>query len=178
MDQLVVEVERSVAKILEFAQKSSSKVYLCGHSAGAHLAAMMLYVDFTAKYPSVSSIQNLAGFILVSGCYRLEPLLRTDVNDNLKMNAQLARQLSPLLFEDEETKAKFRLSSVNSTARILVCYGEHESPAFIEQSKEYARLLSEKQGFRQVELLGVDADHFDVIENLRLDDFILTQVRF
>lgn len=172
MDRLVLEVERAVAKILQFAGQSASKVYLCGHSAGAHLASMMLFVNFNAKYGAMCCNENLAGLILVSGCFNLEPLLRTDVNDNLRMNTEMARQMSPMTMLIEKKCLK-----LYSGLKILICYGRHESPAFIEQSKEFARLLTDtRHNFRHVKLIGIDADHFDVIENLRSDDFILTKV--
>lgn len=172
MDRVVLDCERAVAKILQFAAHSSSNVYVCGHSAGAHLAAMMLFVDFDAKYGLFDCNQHLKGLILVSGCFNLVPLLRTDVNDNLRMNIEMAKQMSPMLFYDDCSISKLK----KQLKKVLLCYGQHESPAFIEQSKEFARLLREKHGVGCVELMSADADHFDVIENLRFDDFILTKV--
>ena len=64
---MIEEIERAVAKILKFS--GQSKVFICGHSAGAHLAALMLHTDFKQKY-NVDS-KNLAGLILVSRVFDL-----------------------------------------------------------------------------------------------------------
>ena len=95
MNTIVREVEIGVGKILNAAKNSN--VYICGHSAGAHLAAMMLYVDFEKKY-NISS-NSLSGLILVSGVFDLVPLVETEININLKMNLNVAGQNSPLLIK-------------------------------------------------------------------------------
>ncbi len=48
MTSLLNEVERAVAKILEYAENSD--IYICGHSAGGHLTSMILYGDCEKKY--------------------------------------------------------------------------------------------------------------------------------
>jgi arylformamidase len=167
MNILVQQVERAVAKILKDA--GDSEVYICGHSAGAHLASLMLYVDFEKKYQVKTS--SIKGLFPVSGVFKLEPLIKTDINDNLKMDSNLAIKLSPLLLDN-----KFSMDT--SQIRVLLAYGEEESVAFKQQSIEYFQLL-EKASFKSLRCIEINnCDHFNVIENLSEDDFSLTRVNF
>uniref|UniRef100_K7F915 Arylformamidase n=1 Tax=Pelodiscus sinensis TaxID=13735 RepID=K7F915_PELSI len=69
----------------------SSGVFLCGHSAGAHLAAMVLSTDW-GEY-GVSP--DIRGAFLVSGVYDLEPITHTYVNSPLRMSREAAWTHSP-----------------------------------------------------------------------------------
>ena len=62
----------------------SFRVFVCGHSAGAHLAACLLYTDWS-KYGLPPSPAPLAGAVLLSGMYDLAPIRQSCVNDSLKL---------------------------------------------------------------------------------------------
>ncbi|XP_055553306.1 kynurenine formamidase isoform X2 [Falco biarmicus] len=81
MDTMVLQVRRSLAFLVE-QYPGIRGIYLCGHSAGAHLAAMVLSTDWM-EYGVVLDIK---GAVLVSGVYDLEPILHTYVNDVLNMS--------------------------------------------------------------------------------------------
>lgn len=132
MSGIVEQIERAMAKIFELA--GNSEIYVCGHSAGGHLAAMMLYVNFKEKY-KVSS-KNLTGIIPVSGVFDLRPLLKTDINDNLKMDLNEASNLSPMLKE-----VCFVGQELRTKIKILLTYGENDSKAFKDQSNAYSEVL-------------------------------------
>ncbi|XP_071620791.1 kynurenine formamidase isoform X3 [Heliangelus exortis] len=80
MDAMVQQVRRSLTFLAE-RYTSTRGIYLCGHSAGAHLAAMVLSTDWT----EYGVTPNIKGAVLVSGVYDLEPILHTYVNDALSM---------------------------------------------------------------------------------------------
>jgi arylformamidase len=63
-----------------------------GHSAGGHLAAMLLATDWTAR--GASNVITAA--MPISGLFDLPPLVHTSVNDKLGLNEEQARRLSPL----------------------------------------------------------------------------------
>ncbi|XP_066091822.1 kynurenine formamidase isoform X4 [Saccopteryx bilineata] len=87
LDQMVDQVTRGIA----FVQRrylSNKGIYLCGHSAGAHLAAMMLLVNWTKH----GLMPNLKGFFLVSGIYDLEPITHTSVNIPLLLTLCSAKE--------------------------------------------------------------------------------------
>ncbi len=72
------------------------RLYVAGHSAGAHLAAMMLTARWNTYMPELP--HNLVkGGLAVSGIYDLEPLVHAPfVNVDLKLDRALARRLSPV----------------------------------------------------------------------------------
>ncbi|XP_075760276.1 kynurenine formamidase isoform X5 [Pelodiscus sinensis] len=85
MDAMVAQVRRSVAFLVQ-QYPAISGVFLCGHSAGAHLAAMVLSTDW-GEY-GVSP--DIRGAFLVSGVYDLEPITHTYVNSPLRMSRPCA----------------------------------------------------------------------------------------
>ena len=87
---------------------------------GGHLCAHLLNVNFERDY-NVSS-KCIKGFIPVSGIFDLTPLIKTDVNDNLKMDYDEALSFSP----------QFRTETfINKDVKILIAFGEKDSPLVI-----------------------------------------------
>lgn len=60
-------------------------VWFCGHSAGAHLVAMLLFSGWLDQLDE-SMCCRLKGFVLISGVYDLTPLVSTYINDALKLS--------------------------------------------------------------------------------------------
>ncbi|MBI3525520.1 MAG: alpha/beta hydrolase [Betaproteobacteria bacterium] len=72
------------------------RIHVAGHSAGGHLAAMMLAAQWPI-YASDLPDDLLRGGICVSGLYDLTPLARTPfLHDSLKLDEQSARRVSPV----------------------------------------------------------------------------------
>ncbi len=72
------------------------RLYVAGHSAGGHLTAMMLAARWNVYTPELP--YNLVkGALAISGIYDLAPLAQAPfVNADLKLDAALARKLSPV----------------------------------------------------------------------------------
>ena len=66
---------------------------LIGHSAGAHLVAMLSATDWAARNIDPG---NFRGGVLMSGLYDLSPLLETSVNADVQLDHQSAKALSPI----------------------------------------------------------------------------------
>nr|XP_058902430.1 kynurenine formamidase isoform X1 [Kogia breviceps] len=165
LDQMVDQVTQSVV----FVQKQypgNQGIYLCGHSAGAHLAAMMLLANWTEH----GVTPNLKGFFLVSGIYDLEPVMHTSENAPLLTTLEDAQRNSP----------QWRLKTaptqpVDPACRILVTVAQHDSPEFHRQSREFYQTLRQggwKASFEELH----DVDHFEILWNLTQKDYVLTQV--
>uniref|UniRef100_A0A7N4PX88 Baculoviral IAP repeat-containing protein 5 n=2 Tax=Sarcophilus harrisii TaxID=9305 RepID=A0A7N4PX88_SARHA len=126
IDLMVSQVRRSVL----FIQKQYSfnrGIYLCGHSAGAHLVSMVLLTDWTLH----EVIPNIKGSYLVSGIYDLEPIVHSYINDKLQMTLEDAQRNSPMFCQKEAQ------SQVTSTCDLIIAVGQHDSPEFHQQSLDY-----------------------------------------
>ena len=152
LDQMVGENQVAV----EFVAKKfpKSKLFLCGHSAGAHLCAMMSVANWNNNLLVPSAIH---GMCLLSGVFDLVPLIDTYVNDALSLDESSASRLSPQKI----------LQQMSPLLRCptLVVVEEYGSPEFTRQSKEFAEILK-SHGVKcsLLELPGVD--HFSLIENM------------
>ncbi|NXK48426.1 KFA formamidase, partial [Chauna torquata] len=164
MDAMVLQVRRSLIFLVKKYPRIRC-IYLCGHSAGAHLAAMVLSTDWT----EFGVAPDIRGTVLVSGVYDLEPILHTYVNDALNMNQEVAKRNSPMLSVTRAVPAA-------AACEVLVAVAQHDSPEFRRQSQEYSQAL--RSAGWSVSLLDLaSVDHFDIIEKLSEDAYVLTQVR-
>ena len=103
------------------------RLYVAGHSAGAHLTAMMLAARWNTYMPELP--HNLVkGGLAVSGIYDLEPLVHAPfVNRDLKLDQALARRLSPVNIPPA------------TTAPLFTAVGGDESDEFRRQNALIAR---------------------------------------
>ncbi|XP_023569927.1 kynurenine formamidase isoform X2 [Octodon degus] len=129
LDHMVDQVTRSIVFIQQQYPRNEG-IYLCGHSAGAHLASMM----FLANWTKHGGVPNLRGFFLVSGLYDLEPIVSTSNNALLLMTLEDAWRNSPQWHLDTAPAWPADLA-----CPILVMVGEHESPEFHRQSWEFCQ---------------------------------------
>ena len=94
-----------------------------GHSAGGHLAAMMLATDWTQSAPDLP-IRLLAGAVAVSGLFDLAPVAKAPfVRDDLKLDDALVRRLSPTLLP------------LHNEVPLLLAIGALETAEFHHQSQ-------------------------------------------
>ena len=103
------------------------RLYVAGHSAGGHLAAMMLAARWNTYMPELP--YNLVkGGLAISGIYDLEPLVHAPfVNQDLKLDQALARRLSPVYIPPA------------TTAPLFTAVGGEESEEFKRQNALIAR---------------------------------------
>ncbi|XP_070596208.1 kynurenine formamidase isoform X4 [Erythrolamprus reginae] len=162
LEVMVEQVRRSVAFAVQ-QYTGISGVYLLGHSAGAHLAAMVLSTDW-AKF---GVEPNIKGAFLVSGIYDLEPITHTYINDLLHMTCAVAQENSPLSCVPKVKDKK--------TCQVLIAVASTTHLSSTEQSQEYCQAL--RTAGWKVSLLDLGGtDHFDVIEKLSQENYLLTQV--
>lgn len=105
------------------------RLYLSGHSAGAHLAAMMLARDWAAEGRPADIVK---GVVAVSGVYELEPVTM------LKVNAEIG------LTADEAAHNSLIANPPRPVCPILVAVGGGETPDWIRQSADFAKLCRER----------------------------------
>ena len=157
LDAIVDECRRTVALLVDRASDPASdwgidpdRIVLAGHSAGAHLAAMTASGD-----PSGS---GLAGLVLVSGIYDLEPLIGTTVNARLGLDVATARRNSPLPADPSP-------AGPTGLPPTLVAHAVDDTDEFRAQSAAYAHHLA-SAGTAVTTLELADRHHFDVVLDL------------
>uniref|UniRef100_A0A8B9JIE3 Arylformamidase n=1 Tax=Astyanax mexicanus TaxID=7994 RepID=A0A8B9JIE3_ASTMX len=163
MDLMVAQVRRSVVSVIQ-QYSHINGLYLCGHSAGAHLAAMVLSTDW-ADFGVTPPIK---GAFLVSGIYDLLPILSTYVNEPLKMTEEVALRNSP-------SRLVPQLTASSSACELVVAVGQNDSPEFRKQSEDYFKSL-ETAGLKVAFEDVPNTDHFNIIEQLVDENYHLTQV--
>lgn len=149
----VSQITRQIAAATRVAARAvPGPIVLTGHSAGGHLAARMLD-------PGVGLPAELTGrlrrVVPISPLSDLRPLLQTDINADLRMDADEAEAESPILQQ-------------RPGSAVHVWVGGDERPAFLDQ----ARWLSDAWGCPLT--VEPDRHHFDVIEGLQRDSPLLS----
>ncbi len=126
-------------------------IMVCGHSAGGHLAAAMVATDWRALYPKAPADLVPAGFA-ISGVFDLRPLVNFSLNQDLRLSAEDARELSPLLWP------------VPPGRLLDVTVGDLESGAFKSQSRAMADTW--RQAKVETSYKEFPGNHFTVIDAL------------
>jgi arylformamidase len=78
--------------------KFGRPLVVSGHSAGGHLAACMLATDWRAIDASLPEAPVTAAYA-ISGLFELGPLVRTSINNALKLDDATAEAASPLFWK-------------------------------------------------------------------------------
>jgi len=172
-------VEQSILAtklIADLAKKQSRKIFLSGHSAGAHLCAMVFASPWFGNLPYETK-SLFAGVFYFAGVYDLRPLLTTTYNDAIKLDEKSAIENSPMLLVDKlSDNFSDEKLALKKNFKAYVIVGENDSPAFISQAKEFCGKLK-NSGFTQAILEIIDEkDHFDLVEKLCEKEDVLTQL--
>ena len=127
------------------------RLYVGGHSAGAHLAAMMmaaLWPVYNARLPR----DLFKGALAISGIYDLRPLVRVDwLNGDLRLDEASAHLVSPA-FLPAATRAP-----------VMTCVGGSESAEFKRQNA----LLGERwKNVFAGDVAMPGTHHFSVVDGL------------
>lgn len=145
------------AALVRLGDEVAGPILLAGHSAGGHLVTRMVCRDVALPDALRARIRHV---LSISGLHDLRPLLRTDLNAGLRLDAAEARAESPALAEP-----------VPGT-RMTAWVGGAERPEFIRQSALLANIWTGLgAATRAVEDPG--RHHFDVVAPLSDPDSAL-----
>ena len=148
LDAIVGMVRRALRMLLDAAPGlgvDPARVVVSGSSAGAHLVAMAL------ADPDLAG--RLAGAVLLSGIYDLEPITGTYVNEPLGLDPDTARELSPLRL--------LRGPGRQVLPPVVVARGGAETGEFVRQQDELVAGLK-AAGVEVADLVVAECDHFDL----------------
>jgi arylformamidase len=122
-----------------------ARLHVCGHSSGAHLAAVLLTTDWAAEgLPS----DILKGGVCISGMYDLRPVLQSNRSAYVRLDAAEEDALSPIRHLDRVR------------CPIIVAYGDRESPEFQRQGRCFAAALATAAAPSQA-LVMAGLNHFE-----------------
>jgi arylformamidase len=122
-----------------------------GHSAGGQLAAAMVATDWHTLYPKAPPDLVPVGYA-ISGVFDLTPLIGVSMNEDLRLNAEQARRVSPLFWPV-------------APGRVLdAVVGDLETSEFKRQSRTMAEAW--RQDMVQTRYQEFPGNHFTVIDAL------------
>ncbi|MBR0828046.1 alpha/beta hydrolase [Bradyrhizobium manausense] len=139
------------AAIVAAAARVAGPIRLAGHSAGGHLVTRMLCDDGRLE-PAVYN--RIASTLSISGLHDLRPLLKTKMNDTLRMSLE------------EATLESAALHLPRGPSPVTAWVGGGERPEFIRQSELMANVWT---GFDVPTRLVVEPghNHFTVVDGLK-----------
>ncbi len=98
IDEIVLQQLRALSWLYQNAEGlefDRQRIVVAGHSAGAHLAAMMMAAHWPVWNPALPT-DLVKGGVLMSGLFDLDPVVHADfVNVDLKLDPASALKLSP-----------------------------------------------------------------------------------
>jgi arylformamidase len=149
---MIDQVRRAVAWVYKNAASfgaDAERVFISGHSSGAHLAGVTLITDWAKDFSLPPDL--LKGGLLVSGMYDLKPVRLSKRSEYVKFTDEIEEKLS----------SQRHLDKLN--APIVVAYGTQETPEFQRQGREFAAAV--KAAGKPVELIVAEGfNHFEIQE--------------
>jgi arylformamidase len=148
------QVRRAVAWVCKNAASfggDPSRIYLAGHSSGAHLGGVVTVTDWEKDFDLPRNV--LKGAILVSGMYDLKA-------------PRLSKRSEYVKFDDEtEEKLSTQRHLDKLYTPLILAHGTKETPEFQRQTREFAAAV--KAAGKPVEFFtGEGYNHFEMQETM------------
>ncbi len=148
------QVRRAVAWVYRNAQSfggNPDRIYVSGHSSGAHLAGVVLVTDWRKDFSLPAD--TVKGGLCCSGMFDLKPVRLSARRKYINFTDEMEHALS----------SQRHLDKLN--APVIVAHGTLESPEFQRQSRDFA--AAARAAGKPVQLLvGEGYNHFEIIETL------------
>ena len=148
------QVRRAVAWVWRNAPSFAgdpNRIYISGHSSGAHLAGVILTTDWPKDFNLPRD--TVKGGLCCSGIFDLKPVRLSARSRYVMFTDEMEQALSP----------QRHLDKLN--APVIVAYGTLETPEFQRQSRDFAAAV--KAAGKPVQLLvGEGYNHFEIRETL------------
>lgn len=156
----IADITQEVARaVITAAGRIEGPIYLTGHSAGGHLVTRMVCEGVLPD----AVAGRIAHVMSISGVHDLRPLLRTKMNDTLRLTLHEAEQESPALLIPRKS------------SRVTCLVGANERPEFRRQNALLANIWHGLGADTEAIELP-DEDHFTIIAELEHRDGVLTRL--
>jgi len=164
LDRMVDQVRSAIAWLHRYAVQfggDPDRIFVSGHSSGAHLAAAVATTDWKARFRLPQDV--IKGVLCCSGIYDLEPVRRSARNDYVQLDEALVEAVSPIRH------------LTNLRCPVAVGVGEHESDEFKRQAHDFAAAV-ERQGVAVELVEGAGLNHFEIVTTLASPTGLLGRV--
>jgi arylformamidase len=133
-----------------------NRLFVSGHSAGAHLAAMLLLAPWSMIESDLAP-DMVKGGAAISGVFDLAPIRLCYVNDVVGLDDEMAERNSPIrILEQFAPQAR---------PDLILCLGENETDEFQRQQQEFARVWTGRK-LRLTIVPAARRHHFNVVDGL------------
>lgn len=158
IDQIVLSCRKAINWVQGNIKKyngNPEQIYIAGHSAGGHLAVMMMTND--EMFPPFV----VKGVCSMSGLFNLIPVQLSDVNETLQMSEAVALRNSPVQLQPA------------FSCPLLLAVGADETDEYKSQSEELYNNWKEKIPIQLLQLNGLN--HYSIVEDLLNPESLLHQ---
>jgi len=140
-----------------------AKLHISGHSAGGHLAVMMLATDWATHGADLPG-DMIKSVTAISGVYDLDPIPFLPTNEDIRLDAEMAHRMSP----------QFLTPAHDAPLSVIV--GGGELAEFVRQSKDFAEIWSTH--LSNVDYIELPAlNHFSIVDRMdRPDDPVTARI--
>ena len=155
LDQLVASCRKAISWLHQNVSGfngNPDQIYIAGHSAGGHLAAMMMATNWP-QFDSALRNNIIKGVCAISGLYNLLPVQLCYVNEILKMDKATVIRNSPVELSPE------------TLCPLILTVGKEETAEYKAQSGELFNRWTEKGADVQL-MEAAGTNHFSILTSL------------
>jgi len=155
----IPQITKQIGQAITYAANQvPGPIRLVGHSAGGHLVSRMICEDTPLRQEIRIRIEHT---VSISGLHDLRPLLKTRLNEDLRLDPDEAKRESPVLLEPLPY------------AQLTCWVGAEERPEFLRQSALLANIWT-GLGAKTYAIEEPRRHHFNVIDGLTDPRSLLT----
>jgi arylformamidase len=157
LTEMASQVRRAIVWLYRHANAIGAdpdRIYMSGHSSGAHLAALVAVTDWEQFGMPGGAVK---GVVCASGIYDLQPVRLSARNEYVRLSQEMEQALSPQRHLDQ------------IGCNLIVAFGEFDSDEFKRQARDFAGAA----GSRATLIEEKGLNHFEVAESLGDSDGLL-----
>lgn len=147
---MAVQLQHALAHVVHHSepmQTDASRIYVCAHSSGAHLAACLPTLNWQHMAGGRAPV---AGLLCCSGLFDLEPVRHSSRSQYVRFDDAVVHQLSPVR----------HITAFDMPVTVLC--GTRESPEFMRQSAAFDAALA-AHGVAHRLVWGQGLNHFEML---------------